>query len=187
MVNAKIVNTTPFINIKYKNKLIESKLIGSYQFENIMLSICIGDFFNISLQNIKYAIEEYTPSNNRSQIVNTKNNTLVLDAYNANPSSMSAMLCSFAEQKYENKICILGDMLELGDYAKDEHTKIVNLCKKLSLECYFIGIEFNRVTKNSFISTDDFEKYLNNKPLVKKTILLKGSRGIELERLVPFF
>jgi len=186
MINATIANTTPFISIKYKNKLIESKLIGSYQFENIMLSICIGDFFNISLQNIKQAIEEYAPDNNRSQMIETINNKLILDAYNANPSSMNAMLCSFEDQKYENKICILGDMLELGDYSQDEHTKIVNLCQRLSLKCYFIGIEFNKVTKNSFISTDDFGKYLDNKPLSNKTILLKGSRGIKLEKLVPF-
>ena len=186
MINATIENATPFISINYKKKLIKSKLIGNYQFENMMLSVCIGDFFNISLQNIKHAIEEYTPSNNRSQILKTKKNELILDAYNANPASMSAMLCSFAEQEYENKICILGDMLELGDYAQDEHEKIVNLCKKLSLECYFVGIEFNKVNKNSFINTDDFGQYLDNKSLSNKTILLKGSRGIELERLVPF-
>ena len=186
MVNATIANTTPFISINYNNKLIKSKLIGNYQFENIMLSVCIGDFFNISLQNIKHAIEEYTPSNNRSQILKTKKNKLILDAYNANPSSMNAMLCSFSRQEYENKICILGDMLELGDYAQDEHKKIVNLCKKLSLECYFVGIEFNKVNNNAFINTNDFSKYLDNKSLSNKTILLKGSRGVELERLVPF-
>jgi len=184
MINATIANTTPFISINYKNELIKSKLIGNYQFDNIILSICIGNHFNISLQNIKQAIEEYTPENNRSQMIETANNKLILDAYNANPSSMGAMLYSFAEQEYTNKICILGDMLELGSHSAYEHQKIFNLCKELNLQCYFIGVEFNKTNNKSFISKNSFEQYLKDNPIANKTILLKGSRGVELEKLI---
>ena len=184
MINTIISNTTPFISINYKNELIKSKLIGNYQFDNITLSICIGDYFNISLQNIKQAIEEYTPGNNRSQIIETTNNKLILDAYNANPSSMKAMLYSFAEQEYTNKICILGDMLELGGHSAYEHQKIFNLSQKLNLKCYFIGVEFNKISNESFISKKVFEQYLKDNPIANKTILLKGSRSVELEKLV---
>lgn len=186
ITNAKILSKIPFINIEYKNQLIKSNLMGSYQFENIMLSVCIGNYFNISLKNIKQGIEKYIPSNNRSQVLKTQRNKLILDAYNANPSSMSAMIHSFSEQKDKNKLCILGDMLELGDYAEEEHKKIVILCKKLSLECYFIGTEFYMATNNSFINTYEFQNYLKKKNLSNKTILLKGSRSIKLEDLIPF-
>ncbi|MBT5750900.1 MAG: UDP-N-acetylmuramoyl-tripeptide--D-alanyl-D-alanine ligase, partial [Flavobacteriales bacterium] len=104
---------TPLLSIKYNNEIINSHLIGDFQFSNILLAICVGNYFNISTQNIKKSIENYIPTNNRSQLVKTKTNTLILDAYNANPSSMKAMLNSFANQKYKNKLCILGDMLEL--------------------------------------------------------------------------
>ena len=186
ITNAKVLSKIPFINIEYKNQLIKSNLMGSYQFENIMLSVCIGNYFNISLENIKQGIEKYIPSNNRSQVLKTQRNKLILDAYNANPSSMSAMIHSFSEQKDKNKLCILGDMLELGDYAEEEHKKIVNLCKKLSLECYFIGAEFHMATNNSFINTHKFQNYLKKINLSNKTILLKGSRSIKLEDLIPF-
>lgn len=185
-IEGELVDTDPFINIKYKDIVIRSKLIGIYQFENIMLSVCVGNYFNISLKNIKKGIEKYIPSNNRSQIIETEKNKIILDAYNANPSSMNAMLHSFSKQEYRNKLCILGDMLELGDYAQSEHKKIVELCRHLSLECFFIGTEFNLITKNAFINTHEFLEYLKNKNLSNKTILIKGSRSIKLEDLVPF-
>ena len=124
------------------------------------------------------------PKNNRSEIIKTNNNILILDAYNANPSSMSAMLYSFGEQQYKNKICILGDMLELGIHTKKEHQKIISLCIRLDIETIFIGNEFSKVQKHAFKNRQLFEEYLTLNPLKNKTILLKGSRGIELERLV---
>jgi UDP-N-acetylmuramoyl-tripeptide--D-alanyl-D-alanine ligase len=149
-----------------------------------MLAICIGDYFNISNDNMQQSIENYIPSNNRSQIIKTRNNTLILDAYNANPSSMKAMLLSFSEQNYANKICILGDMLELGRYSKKEHQKITLLCKTLNLNCYFIGEEFKRVNEKAFKNRQDFERKLKEEVMKGKTILLKGSRGMGLEKLV---
>jgi UDP-N-acetylmuramoyl-tripeptide--D-alanyl-D-alanine ligase len=151
-----------------------------------MLSICIGDYFNISTRNIKKSIENYTPTNNRSQIIKTKNNTILLDAYNANPSSMQAMLLSFSEQEYLNKLCILGDMLELGKESEKEHQKIILLCKKLSLDCHYIGKEFRKVTKKAFKNRKEFEDKLKKERMSNNTILLKGSRGIGLEKLVEY-
>jgi len=179
-----ISENTPFISTIFQDKEIQSKLIGDYQFYNIMLAVCIGKHFGVSINNIKPAIENYTPTNNRSQIIKTKNNTLILDAYNANPSSMSAMLYSFSKQNYQNKLCILGDMLEMGKSSLEEHQAIINLAEELKLECIFIGKEFSKVNENAYTNTDEFSKYLEKNSINNNTILLKGSRGIALEKLV---
>ena len=182
-LKGKVESSAPFLTLNYQNTTISSHLIGNFQFSNIMLAICIGEYFSVSIENIKKSIESYIPKNNRSQIIKTKNNTLILDAYNANPSSMKAMLISFSEQKYTNKLCILGDMLELGKDSKKEHQDIISLCKQLNLSCYYIGKEFKKVNHKAFENRVDFEKELERKVITEKTILLKGSRGIGLEKL----
>ena len=140
-----ITKNTPFLNIKVSNTEINSQLIGEYQFSNIMLAVCIGNKFNIKDSNIKKAIQNYTPKNNRSEILKTKDNLLILDAYNANPSSMKAMITSFSKQDYTNKLCILGDMLELGEYTIKEHSAILDLIDILNLEIILIGKEFSKI------------------------------------------
>tara|TARA_B100000902_G_scaffold400054_1_gene475262 strand:+ start:186 stop:1448 length:1263 start_codon:yes stop_codon:yes gene_type:complete len=182
----KISKTTPFINVLYADKEISTNLIGEYQYQNIMLAICIGDFFNIRIDNIKKAIESYTPKNNRSQIINTEKNTIILDAYNANPTSMNAMLSSFAKQDYNNKLCIIGDMLEMGESSLKEHQEIINLITRLKLDTYTIGKEFSKINKHSFVDVEEFITFLKNNPFKNKTILLKGSRSISLEKMVEF-
>ena len=177
---------TPFISLEFNGLKLSSNLIGDYQFNNIMLAICIGNYFEITNEHINTAIEDYTPTNNRSEIKETKNNTLILDAYNANPSSMSAMLNSFSKQNYDNKLCILGDMLELGEYSNLEHKSIINLCEKLKLECIYVGEEFNKVRSNAFSSRVKLEEYLQQNSIKNKTILLKGSRWIGLEKLEKY-
>jgi UDP-N-acetylmuramoyl-tripeptide--D-alanyl-D-alanine ligase len=179
-----IADTTPFVSINFDNQIIKSNLIGDYQSSNIMLAVCIGKHFEITDENIKLAIENYTPTNNRSEIIETKNNKLILDAYNANPSSMNSMLHSFAKQNYENKLCVLGDMLEMGETSLKEHQAIINLVNELKLESIFIGKEFSKINTTAYNRTDAFAKFLNENPIKNKTILLKGSRGIELEKLV---
>ena len=99
---------------------------------------------------------------------------------------MKAMLLSFSEQDYTNKLCILGDMLELGKYSKKEHQEITSLCKNLNLSCYFIGEEFQRVNNEAFKNKQDFEEQIQKETIRGKTILLKGSRGIGLEKLVEY-
>ena len=185
-ITASIVGITPLISIKYNNETINSHLIGDFQFSNILLAICIGSYFNISNMNIKRSIESYIPQNNRSQILKTNKNTLILDAYNANPSSMRAMLNSFANQQYRNKLCILGDMLELGKESIKEHIHIINLANELKLDCLFVGEIFNSLDEKGFKTRNELAQNLNNKNIYDKTILLKGSRGIELEKLIEF-
>ena len=179
-----ITDTTPLLSIKYNNEIINSHLIGEFQFDNILLAICIGNYFNVSKENIKKSIENYIPTNNRSQLVKTKKNTLILDAYNANPSSMKAMLSSFANQQYKNKLCILGDMLELGGESNKEHLDIIKLTNQLELDCIFVGEIFQSLTKNSFKNKQELVKHIQGNNIHKKTILLKGSRGIGLEQLI---
>ena len=183
-VTGLITDITPLISIKYNNNIIKSHLIGEFQLSNILLAICIGNYFNISNQNINKSIENYIPTNNRSQILKTKKNTLILDAYNANPSSMKAMLNSFSNQKYKNKLCILGDMLELGEETKKEHIDIIKLTNELKLDCLFVGEIFHNLTKNTFKNKVDLVKYIQKKNIQKKIILLKGSRRISLEELI---
>ena len=185
-INATILEKTPSITVEYNKKSIKSQLIGSYQFENILLAICVGEYFNVSFEDIKNSIEKYKPDNNRSQIIKTKKNTIILDAYNANPSSMEAMIHSFAEQSYKQKICIIGDMLELGKHSKKEHENIVRLCKELNLTTYFIGQEFKKIEREAFQDKKAFVNYIKNNSLKNKVILMKGSRGIALEKLVKF-
>ena len=183
-ITALIRDKNPLINIKYKGEIICSQLIGEFQFSNIMLAICIGNYFNVSRLNIKRSIKNYIPTNNRSQLVKTKTNTLILDAYNANPSSMKAMLNSFANQQYKDKLCILGDMLELGEESNKEHLEIITLTNELELDCIFVGEIFHSLTKNSFKNKRELVKYIQKNNIHKKTILLKGSRGIGLEQLI---
>ena len=179
-----ITDITPLLSIKYNNEIINSHLIGDFQFDNILLAICIGNYFNLSNENIKKSIENYIPTNNRSQLVKTKKNTLILDAYNANPSSMKAMLSSFSNQEYKNKLCILGDMLELGGESNKEHLDIIKLTNQLELDCIFVGEIFHSLTKNSFKNRQGLVKHIQENNIHKKTILLKGSRGIGLEQLI---
>ena len=178
-----IYSNQKFLNIKWKKRIIKSKLIGDYQFYNISLAICIANYFNLSMKNIQSSIESYNPKNNRSEIKKTDNNLVIMDAYNANPSSMKAMLYSFSKQDYKNKLCILGDMLELGEYSKKEHDNI-KICRKLELECLFVGDEFSKSSDKAFKNISHLEAFNKNNPIKNKTILLKGSRGIGLEKLI---
>ena len=181
-----ITKNTPYLSIKFSHTEINSKLIGEYQFSNIMLAVCIGNKFNIKDLNIQKAIENYTPKNNRSEILKTKDNLLILDAYNANPSSMKAMITSFSKQDYTNKLCILGDMLELGEYTIKEHSAILDLIDTLNLEIILIGKEFSKISNKAFKDRNAFEIFLKSNPIKNKTILLKGSRGISLEKLTNY-
>ena len=181
-----ISSNTPFIYVKWKDTIIKSKLIGDYQLYNISLALCIGDYFDIPKKKSQFAVESYVPTNNRSEIRNTEKNGVIMDAYNANPSSMKAMLESFAKQDYKNKLCILGDMLELGNYSNKEHNKIIELCKKLNLDSLFVGEEFSKSSKESFKNISDLKEFIKQHPINNKKILLKGSRGIRLEKLIEY-
>jgi UDP-N-acetylmuramoyl-tripeptide--D-alanyl-D-alanine ligase len=185
----------PFVQLRLSslpNKtLVKTQIIGKYNFDNCLAAACIGNYFGVEEKEISYALENYLPENNRSQVIQKGNNTILLDAYNANPSSMEVALQNFADMKAENKIAILGDMLELGTESEKEHQHIVSILHQQSnTKAILIGPLFSKVTGNSstlkFDSSKDAAVYLSQHPPVNSTILIKGSRGIKLETLVDF-
>ncbi len=184
--NINLINSGSFITFNYNNNIIKSNLLGDYQYYNLMLTIAIGTYFKVPINMIKESIKNYFPKNNRSQIIKTDNNTIILDAYNANPSSMDATLKSFKKQKFKNKLCILGDMLELGKTSFKHHKLILELTKKLNLPTIYIGKEFKKVVQSSYESKEEFIERIKKNPIKNKSVLLKGSRGISLEELVKY-
>ena len=184
-INGSSKESSIFTNVKFNSQIIETQLIGTYQFYNIMLSIAVATHFGIKLKNISKALSSYIPSNNRSELIKTKSNTIILDAYNANPSSMYEMINSFSKIQNKNKICILGDMAELGEYSKKEHLSLIHLLKNLKINCLFVGNEFSKLNKNaSFVDLENLINYLKKKPIKDSTILVKGSRSIKLEKVI---
>ena len=179
------INSSVYTQVLFNQIKINSNLIGNYQFYNIMLAIAISKHFKINEKNIIKALESYRPKNNRSQVIESKHNLIILDAYNANPSSMNEMINSFYKIKKENKVCILGDMGELGKYSKKEHNEIIKLIEKLNILTFYIGAEFYKTTnKNCFINLEEFKNYLKESPISNSTVLIKGSRSQKLENIV---
>ena len=182
-----LIDTSVFCEVIYEKTIIKSQLIGDYQFYNIMLAIAIAKHFKVKDNNIFKAIKEYKPKNNRSQIINTNDNLIILDAYNANPSSMNNMILSFNKIKKENKICVLGDMGELGKFSEKEHIDIVKLMQELQIPTFYVGREFCKAIKNdSFQSTEEFKKHLESEPIKNSTVLIKGSRSQKIGGVIRF-
>ncbi|MFD2824495.1 UDP-N-acetylmuramoyl-tripeptide--D-alanyl-D-alanine ligase [Lacinutrix iliipiscaria] len=184
----KLIDAKPFVKIKIEDLIITSNLIGKYNFTNLCAAVLIGKYFNIDPKEIKEGIESYLPKNNRSQIINKGNNKIILDAYNANPTSMEAALTNFANLNDKNKMVILGDMFELGNESEKEHQIISQLVKNLGLEtAYLVGENFHKTKSNSnFVKTfKSFEDFKSDfKSPSHTTILIKGSRGMALERIL---
>ena len=179
--------TTPFLTVAYRGSSIKSQLIGTYNFTNICAAITVGHHFGITPTAIKEALESYVPSNNRSQIIQKGTHTIVLDAYNANPTSMKAAIESFKTMEGENKVLILGDMFELGKYGLEEHQKIATLLQSATFKkVYLIGALFHKITTDAlqFKEFSDFKQHLKTQNLSNGTILIKGSRGMQLERVL---
>ncbi len=188
----KSITANPFVNIHFNNLVIQSHLIGLYNANNINASITIGHYFGVSDEDIKSSIESYIPDNNRSQLLSKNTNEIILDAYNANPSSMLVALENFIQLEKNNKVIIIGDMFELGNESIEEHGSIVSYLKKEGqITCYFIGKDFylNKNSKNNHFFYKDFESFvsfLNENHFSNKTILIKGSRGMALERVLEY-
>lgn len=168
--------------------LVKTNLIGSYNFENALAAICIGMLFNVPEEKIKNSIQNYSPSNSRSQLIKTKNNQVVMDAYNANPTSMLAAINNFMAIKAEKKIMILGDMLELGAESEEEHNSVVEYIIQNKLEnTILVGPEFYKSGNKKLKCFNDSMQahdYLYQHPPQGYTILLKGSRGIKMEKIL---
>ena len=189
-VRIETVEANPMVAVKYNGIDIKSHLIGIYNATNISAAIAIGHHFKIGDTKIKEAIEGYIPANNRSQLLEKGSNKIILDAYNANPSSMQAAITNFLQLDTEGsyKIAILGDMFELGAESAEEHSKIVrSLLDWEGIEVYFVGKDFYNNKENAphlhfYQSYDDFRDSFATLSPSGKTILIKGSRGMALER-----
>lgn len=172
---------------KWGTHSIFSKLVGAYNKPNIEAAICIGNYFGIAFEKVKSAIEAYTPDNARSQLVTKGNNTIILDAYNANPSSMQAAIENFSHQKAENKYMFLGGMMELGEDSIKEHQSIVDIINATGIKhVVLVGGDFAFV-EHSFIYCADATKateWIRNNLPSNALVLIKGSRSIKMEKLL---
>ncbi len=176
------------VKIGYKGLEITTHLYGTFHFSNAGAAICIGDYFQVSPQNIKQGIETYIPSNNRNQWIEKDNNRIILDAYNANPSSMKAALDTLAALPGK-KLAILGDMFELGPKSLEKHQNIVDYLSQKGIQAYLIGENFSRTIPNPYIlgqfsTREEFTKQINLNNFSNHTILIKASRGMALEKIL---
>lgn len=189
-VKIKSIEANPMVKVEFNDTKINSQLIGAYNANNINAAIAFGKYFNIEDISIKKAIENYTPTNNRSQLIEKNGNKIILDAYNANPSSMTAAIANFTQIEKTSKVAILGDMFELGTESLSEHKNVVNLLKNEdTITSHFVGKDFYSTKENSthLHFHKDFEelsKYLKENKLTESFILIKGSRGMALERIL---
>lgn len=195
-LHGELLSLTPFVNMNwsepgYTSPAIQTNLVGEYNFINFLAAIRIGRFFGVSAENCNKAISGYQPTNNRSQVTKTDKNTLIVDCYNANPTSMRSALSSFAKIDNHAKIFILGDMREMGDDAPMVHEEVIQQTIDLRLSGFFIGEEFLKfkgMHPNAIFlkSTDPLIEHFEQNPPSDLLILLKGSRGISLEKVIPY-
>lgn len=181
----------PFLRILCGGVLINTNLVGSYNADNVMAAIAVGVHFGVSFEDAVKAIEAYVPSNNRSQMTKTELNTLIVDAYNANPTSMAAALENFSNVSADCRIAMLGDMLELGEDSAAEHKAVIESALSRGFcKVFFVGKEFSAVSVASdnamfFQTSDELADYLKANPVHGATILIKGSRGTRMEKVIP--
>ena len=183
-----LIDAEPTLKLDYRNVQVTTQLYGNNNLPNIAFAICVGEYFGVEQAEIIEAISEYTPDNNRSQILKIDTNIIIKDAYNANPSSMVLSIESFSKI-LGSKVVVLGDMLELGEYAPSEHQKIIDLVNdKDFIDVIFIGHQFCSAGMgkrgNYFENTDLAKLYFHTKNYKNITILLKGSRGISVEKIL---
>lgn len=189
-INISLLDSQPFLNVSLVDIVIKTHLVGVYNFHNIAAALAVGSFFNLTPQQLKSGIEAYVPANNRSQTIQQNSNQILLDAYNANPSSMEVALENFKGTQNSNKLAIVGDMFELGANSAKEHLEIVNQAI-LTKGCvfYFIGSHFfeQKIAHSTFLFFETFKElqsHLEEITISNTSILIKGSRGMALERVL---
>ena len=188
-IQGKLLSANPYLSVEWNGKKIDTQLVGDYNFENVMAAICIGTYFNVAANDIVEALSSYRPTNNRSQVIETARNRVVMDAYNANPTSMAHSIKNFRNICKSDNLLILGDMRELGNESGQEHKNILELLKELRFEnVYLVGEEFQRVAENSkfstFINVEELAQYLQQHPVSGRDILVKGSNSIHLNKII---
>ena len=181
----------PNIVVEVNNNTFKSTLFGNYNIPNVISAISIGIFLGVPIEKVKNGISDYISSNNRSQILKINSNNVILDAYNANPSSMLLAIKAFQNAELENKVLILGDMFELGRDENKFHQEIVDYCNNLEIERVFlVGEIFSKTNySNKFISSHNYIELSNNKEfkeIKQSSLLIKGSRGVELEKILEY-
>lgn len=185
--NIMFLGVDPFVSLEFEGTKVSTQLVGKYNFTNCCAAILMGKYFNVPLDDIKSAITSYQPRNNRSQILTKNGFSIILDAYNANPTSMKAALENFDSMPNHPKTIIIGDMFELGSTAKEEHQAIAELAATLHFDnVYLVGTNFfgTNTTLNKLNTFDDLKEHLLKNPLEKGNLLIKGSRGMALERVL---
>jgi UDP-N-acetylmuramoyl-tripeptide--D-alanyl-D-alanine ligase len=178
------------LSISFENKTIKSQIYGDYNFSNISTAVAVGRYFKLSFDEIKKGIYSFLPTNNRSQIIIKGSNRITLDAYNANPSSMKASISSFCAEKQKKSVVILGDMLELGKYSVVAHQSVIqqiidsDIDEVLTIGERFLETKSKDRRLKKFTTITEAEKYISEKSYIDRDFLIKGSRGIALERLI---
>jgi len=194
----KVLSVDPYLEVEIENVSsqedhgkfqIKTNLVGEYNFENVLAAVSIGLYFKVPMGDIQKATGDYVPTNNRSQLSKTSKNQLLLDYYNANPSSTEAAIINFSKIAADNKIIILGDMLELGAETETEHLKIMSILANYShIKVYLVGNCYKSHAASfgftAFTTSEELREWLTKNPLVESFILIKGSRGIQLEKIV---
>ena len=186
----------PFLRVQIGERVVSTNLVGSYNADNVMAALAVGQHFGVSFEDAVAAIEAYVPANKRSQMTKTDRNTLIVDAYNANPTSMAAALENFSNVAAECKVALLGDMLELGEESVAEHVAVIkSACSRGLAKVCFVGKEFQKASAEVepellavarfFATSDELAAYLSAEPLSGATILIKGSRGTRMENVIP--
>lgn len=197
-IYGKSFENSEFVEFKWNTKgkeldnqpLVKSNMFGHYNFINLLCAACIGNYFGVAEADINSALVSYLPEMNRSQVKKTNSNTLILDAYNANPSSMALAIDNFEKQNLKTKVVILGDMLEMGEYSDLEHEKIARQLVNCKIEkAILVGVQFFKL-KNQFsqfhfyTNIDELKNEIDVNKISNSTILIKGSRGVQLEKIV---
>jgi len=186
--NTSLYSETPFITFITESNLIKTHLTGVYNYHNALFAYTAGLIMEMSPENIVEGIQSYIPNNNRSQIIEVGKTKIILDAYNANPSSMKVAIENLAAQEYKHKVAILGDMFELGEYALDEHQYITKLAEDLKInEVFLLGEHFSKSATSYAVQFKSLDAFCNSYKIntdKEQVILIKGSRGMGLERLL---
>ena len=190
--HAELVEANPFVVVRSEGEEVRTQLVGAYNFENIAVALCIGKYFGVDTRSANRAVADYAPGNMRSQMLTRGSNTIILDAYNANPSSMEAAIDNLAKMSGARKIAILGDMYELEDETESEHRKVGSFLKDKGIkEAYLCG-PLMRAARETFQqgkffdSKDALIEELQAHPITEATILIKASRGMAMEKIVDF-
>jgi UDP-N-acetylmuramoyl-tripeptide--D-alanyl-D-alanine ligase len=188
-VTGKAIAVGSFLNVEINNEIgiIKTELVGEYNLDNVLAAVTLGKHFNIPGDKIKSAIENYNPSNSRSQLIKQNSNLIILDAYNANPGSMKAAIENFAKMPAENKILMLGSMMELGDESESEHREVLNIINKFKWsKVILVGDNFKSLIHPyiHFNNSSEAKKWFKDQNFQQSQILIKGSRSMQMEKVL---